>query len=131
MQRSQKPVNYQQRLEYILDFWFRMDDEVGIGAMLAYDRESSFPSNLKRRWFKPDDSFDAMVRQNFKQDFENNPRVLFLSCELKKLSGLIKIFLPFIHLAMPCKQSVSFGGLDNILLNPLIRINMSTTVQIM
>ena len=58
-----------------------MDDEIGIGAMLAYDRESSFPTNLKKRWFKPDDQFDQMVRTNFRQDFENLENGLYSEWE--------------------------------------------------
>ena len=47
-----------------MDFWFKMDD-LGISGVLAYDRESSFPKVLKKKWFKPDDYFDAEIRKNF------------------------------------------------------------------
>ena len=50
-----KPVDYQQRLEEILDFWFRSDDDDHIGGIhssIAYDREQSLPQKFMMRWFK-------------------------------------------------------------------------------
>lgn len=41
-------------MEKIVDFWFQMDADMGYASNLAYDRESSFPQQLKKKWFKPD-----------------------------------------------------------------------------
>ena len=49
-----------------------MDDNMGYASNLAYDRESSFPASLKRKWFKPDpDGLDEEVQKMFRQDFIN------------------------------------------------------------
>lgn len=59
-------------MEKIVDFWFQMDDNLGYASNLAYDRESSFPGSLKRKWFKPDpEVLDVEIRTMFRQDFEN------------------------------------------------------------
>lgn len=34
-----RPVDYQQRLEEVLEFWFRGDDEPAIAGLNTYDRE--------------------------------------------------------------------------------------------
>ena len=59
-------------MEKIIDFWFQMDDTMGYASNLAYDRESSFPQALKKKWFKPDpNGLDIDVQRMFKQDFNN------------------------------------------------------------
>lgn len=37
-----KPVEYQQRLEEIIDFWFRLENDGTLG-MSTYDRDTSLP----------------------------------------------------------------------------------------
>ena len=58
-----KPVEYQQRLEEIIDFWFRGDNNVS--EYTAYDRETSLPPRYMIRWFKPDDDFRNIVKTKF------------------------------------------------------------------
>jgi uncharacterized protein (DUF924 family) len=65
-----RPVDYQQRLEEILEFWFRGEDEPSISGMSTYDRESSLPSKFMMRWFKQSESFDDFIKDNFALDFE-------------------------------------------------------------
>lgn len=45
-----RPVEYQQRMEEILDYWYRQDDKPGISGQF-YDRESSIPTILSKKWF--------------------------------------------------------------------------------
>jgi len=40
---------------------------MGYASNLAYDRESSFPSSLKKKWFKPDpEGLDQEVQNMFR-----------------------------------------------------------------
>ena len=64
-----KPVDHQQRMYDILDFWFRPDNDQT--TVVAYDRESSLPSRYMTRWFKQGDEFDEIVKKKFAQDFQN------------------------------------------------------------
>lgn len=49
-----------------------MDDAMGYASNLAYDRETSFPTALKKKWFKPDpEGLDSEVQTMFRQDFIN------------------------------------------------------------
>lgn len=50
--RLYRPVEYQQRLEDILEFWFKGDNEPSIAGLNTYDRESSLPPKYMLRWFK-------------------------------------------------------------------------------
>ena len=48
-----QPLNFQQRLENIVDFWFKIDDQQDIKSSFIYDRETSLPKECLLRWFKP------------------------------------------------------------------------------
>lgn len=37
-------------MEEILDYWYRQDDKPGISGQF-YDRESSIPTILSKKWF--------------------------------------------------------------------------------
>ena len=64
-------VKYQQRLEDILDFWFRgSDDPDQITVTNPYDRETTLPRKYMKRWFKGNEDFDKMVFKNFREDFK-------------------------------------------------------------
>ena len=68
---KRKMVKHQQRLEEILDFWFRdSDDPQKVQVPNKYDRESTLPKKYMKRWFKSSDEFDILVQQNFTDDFK-------------------------------------------------------------
>tara|TARA_B110001450_G_C17462855_1_gene416939 strand:+ start:69 stop:269 length:201 start_codon:yes stop_codon:yes gene_type:complete len=46
-----KPVDFQQKMEEIIDFWFKIDDNEALG-MNTYDRDTSLPQEYMSRWFK-------------------------------------------------------------------------------
>ena len=63
-----RPVNYQQRIEDILDFWFRGDNDTN--ELTNYDRETSLPQAFMLRWFRPNEEFREIVKFKFEEDFQ-------------------------------------------------------------
>ena len=62
------PVDFQDRLDFVLDFWFQCELPDG-STDLSYDRESSLPPRYILRWFKQSEQFDSVVKEKFEQDF--------------------------------------------------------------
>ena len=87
-------VAHQQRLEDILDFWFRgSDDPNEIGMANMYDRETSLPKQYMVRWFKGNQQFDALVRSNFLDDFKKLDKGQFKEWEKDHYGRLALIIL--------------------------------------
>ena len=81
-------------MERIIDFWFCMDDNMGIVSNLAYDRESSLPSQLKKKWFKPNpEGLDKDVQNMFREDFLNLEQGKYKEWEEHKDGRLAMIIL--------------------------------------
>lgn len=60
-----KPVEFQQRLEEIIDFWFKLDNDAPLG-LSTYDRDTTLPNEYMIRWFKQNEDFDNLVKSRFK-----------------------------------------------------------------
>lgn len=91
---KRKMVKHQQRLEEVLDFWFRdSDDPDKIQVINKYDRETTLPKKYMKRWFKGTEEFDQLVQKNFTDDFKRLERGEYKEWEQDHYGKLALIIL--------------------------------------
>ena len=91
---KRKMVKYHQRLEDVLDFWFRdSDDPQKISVTNTYDRETTLPKKYMKRWFKGNEEFDKLVQKNFTEDFQRLDRGEYKEWEQDHYGRLALIIL--------------------------------------